>query len=141
MDYRKKEGIIHHILFGELEATFGHMEREYQAKKGWGRVDFRYGTPNPRVIELVVRDPQHRNQHYGTQNWSELNKLCRVPYSKARVRILLVLDTSGDLNPVSKRTLRRSYDHVHPSRGRFEKYPVSVIYVHPKRQYRFMWPR
>ena len=139
MDYRQKEGIIHHLLFGAMESVFGHMEREYLASRGQERIDFRYGTSNPRVIELVVRDPIHRNQHYGTQNRSELRKLYRVSNAKARARILLILDASG-LGPFRKVNLERSFRSVHGERGRFRRYSVTVHYVHLNTDYRFRWP-
>jgi len=139
MDYRRKEGIIHHILFGALETKFGYMEREYLPAAGQDRIDFRYATSNPRVIELVVRDPLHSNQHYGSENRSEINKLCLVSTNKARTRILLILDASGVSQPFSKGRLKVSYDRVKSTRGNYKRYPVSVIYVHPKLDYRFTW--
>ncbi len=140
MDYRQKEGIIHHILFGAMQATFGHVAREYLPGTGQKRIDFRYGTSNPRVIELVVRDPLHQNQHYGTQNRSELHKLYRVRTSEARTRFLLILDASGNNNPFSKTRLKLSFDNVPQGHGKFRRYPVTVLYVHPNGHYKFAWP-
>jgi hypothetical protein len=102
---------------------------------GGGRIDFRHGGNNPDVIELVVVN--HGNEHSPSQNLSELRKLCRVPYSQARRRILLILDTLE--NPVPKEWLRENYGGYNAGRGRFSRNTVTVVYVHPEDSYSFRW--
>ena len=74
-----------------MERDVGNMQSEYRVSDG--RIDFRHGGNNPDCVELVVR--RHGNEHYGGQNHSELWKLCRIPFERARKRILLILDASG----------------------------------------------
>jgi hypothetical protein len=139
---KTKESWLHGVVLGLLEASIGNMQSEFQVKvpsattKKPKRIDFRHGSNNPDVIELVVNARGH--EFYGSQNKSELQKLCRIPYSKARRRILLVLDPSRR-EPMHKNTLRMSYLGVGTGRGKFERHTVTIVYVHPKKDYSFKW--
>jgi hypothetical protein len=74
----------------------------------------------------------------GSQNVSELRKLCKIPFSKARRRVLLLLDPSR-LEPIEKRKLKASYDQVGSGRGNFTRETVTIVYVHPQLEYSFRW--
>lgn len=133
-DRKRKETYMHGIMLGLLEATVGKMMSQYRTN--WGFIDFRHGGNNPVLIELVVR--YGGNEHYGSQNIDELRKLCRVPFEKARKRVLLILDVSGQ-SPTEKKQLRQTYSEVTPGRGRCKPEPVTIIYIHPKEEYTFYW--
>jgi len=75
-----------------------------------GKIDFRIGGPNPAVLELAVApralsDPDHppqtfpghklTTQLYASQNRTELQKLKKIPQTKAKNRYLLLLDLRG----------------------------------------------
>jgi hypothetical protein len=133
---------LHGVVLGLFEAKIGHMDSEFavedslKVKTKPKCIDFRHGGNNPVVIELVVR--LHGPELYGGPNESELKKLCRIPYSKARRRILLLLDASGFV-PIQKNSLKRSYNKIGSGRGNFTRETVTVIYVHPKLEYSFRW--
>jgi hypothetical protein len=131
---RAREGWLHGVVLGLLEGSVGNMESEYRVPNG--RIDFRHGGNNPDCIELVVR--HHGNEHYGTQNRSELRKLSRVSYQRARKRILMILDASG-MSPTLKEDLADTYKAISMGAGRFPRNPVSIIYVHPRTEYTFRW--
>jgi hypothetical protein len=103
---------------------------------GQKRIDLRHGGNNPDCIELVVR--HHGNEHYGTQNRSELSKLSRVSYQRARKRILLILDASG-MGPTPRDDLADSYRSIKMGAGNFQRNAVTVMYVHPQKEYNFRW--
>ncbi len=132
---------LHGVVLGLFEAKIGYMASEFPVENSSKVtkpkcIDFRHGGNNPVVIELVVR--LHGSEVYGSQNRSELRKLCRIPYSKARRRILLLLDASG-LDPIQKNSLKRSYQEIGSGRGKFTRETVTVIYVHPDIEYAFRW--
>jgi hypothetical protein len=138
---RQKEQWLHGVLFGYLEAEFGHMESEYHPDGGRRRIDFRHGVSNPTLIELVVR--RHGAEQSRRQNDAELRKLSRVPHSRAKSRFLLILDPHSK-NPIREEVISASYRSQGPGRGRPPKggwNPVRVIYVHPKKHYSFIWPK
>lgn len=108
------------------------MQYQHPVDKGW--IDMRHGSTNPDVIELVV--VKHGNEWRGSQNLTELRKLCKVPDSHRR-RILLILDPFG--NPVAEEDMRRSYERQIAGRGNFERHTVTVLYVHPELDYKFTW--
>jgi len=132
---------LHGVVLGLLEASVGNMRSEYPVEES-GRVtkpkciDLRHGGNNPDVIELVVR--VHGGELYGSQNRSELLKLCKIPYEKARHRMLLLLDPSGR-PPIPKNILRKSYLNLGGGRGRFPREQVTIVYIHPKAEYAFRW--
>lgn len=129
-----KESWIHGVVLGLLEAFVGDMQSQYSVNNG--RIDFRHGGPNPDAIELVVRF--YGTEHYGNMNADELRKLSRIPFSRARKCILLILDASGQ-KATPKENLRSSYSRVRLGRGRFHRREVTVMYVHPKTEYNFRW--
>ncbi len=131
---KTREGWLHGVILGLLEREVGNMQSEYSVRDG--RIDFRHGGNNPDCVELVVR--RHGNEHYGGQNESELWKLCRIPFEKARKRILLILDAS-ELAPTPKENLAESYKSVSGGAGRFSRNEVTVLYVHPEIEYAFRW--
>src|ERR1700730_5085902 len=86
------------VLFGFLKGKFGHMTRQHRVMSG--RIDFRYGTSNPVVIELAVRGRgEARAKLLASQNRSELSKLTRVRPTTAKKRVLLLLDRSTNAIP------------------------------------------
>jgi hypothetical protein len=135
-EYRRNETVLHGVLLGLLEGEVGMMGREKRTT--YGRIDFRHGGSNPAVIELAIRDAYNSNQLYGSQNSAELNKLCRVPHERARLRALLLLDSSNSA-PIPKSKLKATYDKVTSSPGKFERSSIRVIYVHPDLDYDFLW--
>jgi hypothetical protein len=86
---------------------------------------------------LAVRATTGGGALYGSQNRSELRKLCRVTRSQARLRALLLLDLAR--KPLSKVSLKRTYDPLHAGPGRFKRSSVRVIYVHRTSTYHFLW--
>lgn len=124
-----------------LQQRFGHITREvpirYSGKTR--RIDFRFGTHNPALIEVAVRKrlaigvgsaaaPTNRN---------ELLKLARFPLSKARYRFLLLIDLAD--SPLSRQQLEESYESVLATRGRVEWSEVTVVYIHHTTSFVFPW--
>lgn len=133
---KRKEKWLHGVLLGYLEARVGNMRSEWQVPRG--RIDLRHGGTNPSVIELVVR--QYGVEDKPAMNKKELGKLCRVTSARARTRFLLILDPSGK-KPVEKERLRKAYARYNGGRGKFERQPVRIMYVHPesKNDFDFSW--
>jgi hypothetical protein len=127
---------LHGVLLGALQARVGDMTSEYQV--GGGRIDFRHGGSNPSVVELVVR--YHMVEEAPSSNRTELSKLCKVRSTQARTRYLLILDVSEG-QPVKKRNLQRSYGKYNAGRGRFERQPIRIVYLHPesRHDFDFVW--
>ncbi|MHB8644150.1 MAG: hypothetical protein ACYDA3_14840 [Gaiellaceae bacterium] len=125
------------IFYGLLQGRFGHMTRQHRVAAG--RIDFRYGTYNPVVIEIVLRKPHDaRATLFARTNRSELRKLTKVQPSTARLRALLLLDRA--LDRIQEADLRGSYANEHAGRGRFGRHVVRVIYVHRNdSDYHFRW--
>src|SRR5438093_1461614 len=92
----RREMLLDPILYGYLEGRFSHMARQHyvylHGSANPKRIDFRYGTHNPVVIEFAVRSPAGGGTLYGSQNRSELRKLCRVTQAEARLRVMLLID-------------------------------------------------
>lgn len=60
------------VLFGYLQGTFGGLITR-QHRVSFGRIDFRYGTSNPVVIEFAFRERREpRANLYASQNLKEL---------------------------------------------------------------------
>jgi len=133
---KTKERWLHGVVLGLLEASIGDMQSEFLFDSSIKRIDFRHGSSNPDVIELVVR--VNGGELYGSQNISELKKLCKIPYSRARRRILLLLDASY-LSSIRKRDLKRTYSNLTAGKGRFTRNQVTVMYIHPETEYSFRW--
>jgi hypothetical protein len=136
-----KELLLDAILFAYLTGRYSTVRRQHPVRLYGSikphRIDFRFGGTNPVVLELAVRPPNGGGNLYGSQNASELNKLCRVAHSQARLRALLLLDL-GD-KPLSRESLKRSYDPLHAGPGKFKRSSVRVIYVHRHDTFHFSW--
>ena len=123
-DSQYNERWIQGLVLGLLEAKVGHMQVEHGVYGG--RIDLRHGGSNPVLIELVT--VIHGTEHYYLQNFDELQKLRRVSYSKAKRRILLILDFTE--HPFSKQRLLDNYTKYGSGAGRFERNPVAIMYFH-----------
>ncbi len=119
------------LLFGFLDARFGKMRRQYQITVGPSklpkRLDFRQGGTSPVVIEFATRT-RGRNEVYGSQNRSEIQKLSRQ--RKASLRCLILLDVSGN-PPLPVDKLWSTYDKVRLGPGQYSRMPVQIVYIHP----------
>jgi hypothetical protein len=137
----KREMLLDPILYGYLQGRFGSMTRQHHVQfygaANPKRIDFRHGTSNPTVIEFVVRPPSGHATLYGSQNRSELRKLCRVPQTTARRRILLLVDLHA--TPMRRDNLKASYDREGSGPGNFARHSVRVMYVHRDQQFDFLW--
>jgi hypothetical protein len=101
------------------------------------RVDFRLGGSNPTLLELAVRPPGGFQELMGPQNKKELRKLSKFPQTKAKRRILLLLDLRE--TPLHKVNLKASYASVHAGPGKKGRHAVTVVYVHARTDYWFSW--
>lgn len=136
-----REMLLDPVVYAYFDARFGHFQRQYHVrlhgKARPKRIDFRYGTSNPVVMEIAARPPAGRSELYGNSNRDELNKLTRVVTSQARKRVLLLIDRAP--RPIRAENLKPSYDQIVTTRGRFARHSVRVIYVHPDLSYNFLW--
>ena len=127
------------ILFGFLEAQFGGISRQHPVPMSGSthpkRIDYRRGGNNPVVIELAVQPRRRTNTLYGSQNTSELRKLCRI--SSACLRVLLLLDLSD--SATERAPLQATYSEQTAGRGNFRRHSVRVVYVHRQTSYHFIW--
>jgi hypothetical protein len=115
------------VLYGLMKGRYQHIARQHAV--GAGRIDFRYGTTNPVVIELVLRNRNdNQTKLWGSQNLSELHKLSQVSAVNARGRYLLLLDRARAA--IDPETLRRRYASVRTDRKPFGTNSVRIIYVH-----------
>lgn len=131
------DAILYAMLFGRhTKITRQHRVYLYGSTRPQ-RIDFRLGGSNPVVMEFAIRTNASRGTLYGTQNVSELRKLCRVRSTAARLRVLLLLDLSSD--PLDLVSLKDTYEPLHAGRGRFRRSPVRVIYVHTESSFNFLW--
>jgi len=132
--------LIDYLLYGYLQGGYGRFTRQHQIWYGNStkpkRIDFRQGGTRPVGIEFVLRTPG-RNEIYGSQNGSEIEKLCRLRQSQWSTRILLLLDLADQ--PIGRAELRATYDNVTTGRGNFRRHTVSVVYVHRDTDYTFQW--
>jgi hypothetical protein len=124
-----------------LVGRFRDVTRQHHIKIGKSmkphRIDFRCGTTNPVVIEFAVRPPTGGGTLYGSQNRSELNKLCRVKKSTARLRVLLLIDLHSE--PLDEVGLRATYKTIRSGPGAFARHSVRVLYVHRGCSFNFPW--
>ena len=138
---QRREMRIDPVVFGYLQGRFGHIQRQHyvrmHSKPKPQRIDFRFGTSNPVVLEFAVRPPNGASELYGSQNTSELRKLTRVLPSQAKSRMLLLLDMAHA--PIPKSNLKPTYDNVNAGKGNFKRHTVRVIYVHSDDNYHFRW--
>ncbi len=133
-----KEMGLDGLLYGVLWAKF-KVSRQYQIRSTGRshpkRIDFKQLGLNPVVIEFVTRT-ETRGEIYGSQNRSELVKLSKQ--IKMKSRFLLLLDISGK-KPIAEARLKATYTPIKTTRGRYPRTSVRVVYVHPDRQYHFLW--
>jgi hypothetical protein len=137
----RREMLLDPVLYGYLEGRFSQITRQHHVRLHSSshpkRIDFRSGTTNPVVIEFAVRPPTGGPELYGSQNRSELRKLCRVTKSAARLRVLLLIDLYSE--PLLKSSLKPTYDKQNSGQGNFKRHSVRILYVHRKEQYNFLW--
>lgn len=138
-----REMLLDPMVYSYLEGRLGSVTRQH---KVWfsgslrpARIDFRFGTNAPSVLELAVRSPAGGVQLLGRQNRDELRKLVRVPQARARRRYLLLLDLYR--NPIPKSQLQPTYGAESSGPGRFRRHAVRVVYVHRALSYTFRWKR
>lgn len=137
----RREMLLDPVLYGYLQGRFGGMTRQHwvsiHGRPRPQRIDFRKGGTNPVVVEFAVRPPNGGPTLYGSQNQSELRKLCRVTKTSAKLRALLLLDLSP--NPIRLENLKPSYDKQTSGPGNFARHSVRVIYVQSNSSYNFLW--
>ena len=140
-DRLSREMKIDAYLLAELEARFGTVTRQhplrFASSERDSRIDFRLGGSNPVLLELAVRPADGACQLYGSQNKPELFKLTRWPQTQVKLRALLLMDFAT--KPLESERLRSTYISINAGRGRFERNPIRVVYVHDKLQYHFIW--
>jgi len=135
---RTAERRIEPLVFGVLQARWGALRREVRAEdpgRDRPRIDFRFGSTNPIVIELAVRPRAGGQQLEASQNGPELRKLSHVPQSQARLRSLVLLDL-GEA-PLSIGRLREDYTAKVRTTDGMGRNPIQVIYVHRHEQRSF----
>ena len=136
-----REMLIDPVLFAYLRGKHPPVERQHYVYRYGSerpqRIDFRTGGTNPVVLEFAVRPPVGGGHLLGSQNTSELRKLCRVTRTSARLRALLLMDLYHE--PIERKNLQATYAAVNAGRGRFQRNPVRVVYVHPDLSYSFAW--
>ncbi len=121
---RTTERRIEPLVFGILQARWGALRREVRAEdpgRDRPRIDFRFGSTNPIVIELAVRPRAGGQQLEASQNGPELS---------------LVLLDFGDA-PLSISRLREDYTARVRTTDRMGPNPIHVIYVHRHEQRSF----
>jgi hypothetical protein len=137
----RREQLLDPILYGYLQGRFSRVARQYwvriHGRPRPQRIDFRCGGNNPIVIEFAVRPPHGGPMLYGSQNRSELRKLCRVTRTSARLRVLLLIDLAYD--PIHQDNLQQTYDDQSSGPGNFTRHSVRVVYVHLESSYNFLW--
>lgn len=136
-----REMHIDPVLFAYLRSRHSSVQRQHYVYRYGShkpqRIDFRSGGNNPVVLEFAVRPPTGGGTLSGSQNTSELRKLCRVSDTAARLRALLLVDLFH--SPLEKSSLKETYDQINAGRGKFKRNSVRVIYVHADTQFNFLW--
>lgn len=137
----RRELRIDPVVYGFFQGRFENMSRQHYVRLHGRahpqRIDFRFGGNNPTVIEFAARPPNGQQELYGSQNRSELRKLTRVVPSRARSRVLLLLDMVD--HPIQLQNLKPTYDAQNSGPGHFDRHSVRVIYVHRRLSYNFLW--
>lgn len=139
----KQERELDPLFFAYLKGHLGQVKVSRQEpvyfanSKKPSRIDYRVGGPNPSFIELAVRPPTGIQELMGPQNLKELKKLSKIPTTKAKRRILLLLDLRK--TAIAKTKLKASYAPLHVGPGKKGRYPVTVLYVHTDTHYSFPW--
>lgn len=136
-----REMLIDPVLFAYLRGKYPSVERQHYVYRYGShrpqRIDFRSGGHNPVVLEFAVRPATGGGTLAGSQNVSELRKLCRVSRTSARLRALLLVDLFH--SPLDKSALQDSYCQINAGRGKFTRSSVRVIYVHAEMSFNFCW--
>jgi hypothetical protein len=110
---------------------------KFHGAKKPSRIDFRIGGTNPTLLEFAVRPANGQQELCGPQNREELLKLSKVIPTKAKRRILLLVDLKN--SPVQKSSLKATYDPIHAGAGKKARNTVTIVYVHATQQYSFIW--
>lgn len=138
-----KEMVADLLVYGFLRGRYLKVKRQHAVGKAKGngkkrpQIDFRFGTVSPYVIEFAFRPRGGTVQLYGSQNIDELKKLTKRGPPTRRALLLLDLRTKG---PVSKESLRATYDKLNAGKGKFDRWPVRVVYAHVDgTSYDFPW--
>lgn len=136
-----REMLIDPALFGYLRGKHGPVDRQHNVYV-YGdvrpkRIDYRLGGNNPVVLEFAVRPATGGGNLLGSQNRSELRKLCRVSTAEARLRALLLLDLYHQ--PHDLESLWDTYERVATGPGRYTRNGVRVIYVHEDVNDTYLW--
>ncbi len=139
-EYKGVKGVdefgVDRVFYGFLRGRYSAIKRQHGVAAG--RIDFRYGTTNPAVIELVVRNPKDgKGRLYASQNLPELQKLSQVATNTAKYRFLLLLDRGPE--PLESEHLRRLYANVVIGGKVFGTHSVRVAYVHVENDFDFAW--
>ena len=128
-------------LFAYFFARFSNVTRQFNVimpqSQAPHRIDFRFGGTNPILLEFALRPRSGGGHLLAPNNKSELRKLSRIPPSRARVRVLLVIDLRKRVEPLDR--LKRNYENFHLGRGNFPRHGVRVVYVHPQQTETFFW--
>jgi hypothetical protein len=135
----EKELAVDQTLFAYLSCLHSPVSRQhpiylYGSCKPQ-RIDYRVGGSNPVVIEFALRASAGGGSLSVSQNSTELSKLCRISQTKAKLRSLLLLDLAQ--RPLDRPTLKESYNKWNAGRGRFDRWPVCIVYVHRDRSFHF----
>lgn len=137
----RREMLIDPALYAYLRGSGRPVRRQFHAHLPGAerppRIDFRVGGANPVLIEFAVRPAIGGGQLYGSQNRTELFKLCRFSNAQARLRALLLIDLYE--HPMQKDAVKLTYSNIHAGRGRFQRHPVQIIYTHASEAYSFRW--
>lgn len=122
-----------HLDFPGIRAEFAHQ---------LGRIDFKFGgTTNPGYLELAVapralgdlerpRKAPPKTELYATKNSTELKKLSALPQSKAKQRVLLLVDLRKDPHDIESLTEQ----YLAEGKKLDIENTVNVIYVHRDRK-------
>lgn len=139
----KRERELDPLLYAYLKGHHSKVVVSRQAhvrfskKKNPSRIDYRIGGPNPTLLEFAARPPDGIQELMGPQNLKELRKLSKFPQTKAKRRILLLLDLKK--TPIPKSRLKASYDTLNAGPGKKGRNAVTVVYTHVSTDYSFTW--
>jgi hypothetical protein len=136
-----REMLIDPALFGYLRGKHGPVHRQHNVYV-YGddrpkRIDYRLAGNNPVVLEFAARPPTGGGTLLGSQNSSELRKLCRVSATEARLRALLLLDLYHEPHDID--LLWTTYDRVSTGPGKYRRSGVRIVYVHAELDATYLW--
>jgi hypothetical protein len=139
---RKVLPLVHAFLLGGYASVTDEPPAPLPAQQKM-RADFRFGDKpygsNPCMLEVAVRGTETVKCTLSQRtNRPELRKLSRYPPSKANGgRVLLLLDFDSD--SLDKSALIEDYAAYNLGPGNFQRYKVSVVYVHRDIDFSFTW--